>query len=174
MELTSEIKSTEADAMANGKENALFYAMLNGQTVTETIQSSRGEFQIKFPKQDDLITISRIAACMRNGIPAVQFDNASEYEIQKVATLDVMVSSGPAWFNKIKKDADFSWGDMPDANFADEIYAKAVTFRQRVQATLRGVEGSSDNETSGENAGGVPSNVGDGLFSGTSGSAKRN
>jgi len=178
MELTKEIddeQGKEAEAVLDDKRNKLFYAMLNGQTATETIKTSRGEFIVKFPKQKDIITIGRIAAFMRNGIPATNFDAASEYEIQKVAVLDVMVSSGPAWFESAKKkNKSFSWRDVPDANFVDEVYAKALQFRQGIQADIAGDKEAAPEKTDGENAGGVPSDVGNGLFQGVAGSANGN
>jgi hypothetical protein len=172
MELVDDIESAGIESAA-GKEDSLFFAMLNGKTITETISTSRGEFTLKFPKGDDMVSISRIAALTRNGIPAACFDANAEYEIQKCAALDVIVTGGPEWFNKLKKKPDFSWGRvMPDANFADEVYAKAVLFRQRVQAKLSGVKENADNQPLEKDAGGVHSDVGDGVFSGVAGSSK--
>lgn len=179
MELTKDIDSNEQEKAAEtiasaDKRHELFYAMLNGQTVTDEIKTSRGEFFVRFPKQKDIISIGRIAAFMRSGIPAANFDAIAEYEIQKVATLDVMITSGPAWFENVKnKNKNFSWRDVPDARFADEVYAKALQFRQTVQADIAGNQEIASEKPNTENAGGVSANVGDGLFQGTSGSAKR-
>jgi hypothetical protein len=178
MELTKDIdnegQEKAAETAFDGKRDRLFYAMLNGQAVTDTVKTSRGDFIVKFPKQKDIISIGRIAAFMRNGIPAANFDAASEYEIQKVATLDVMVVSGPAWFeNAKKKNKNFSWRYVPDARFVDEAYAKALQFRQGIQEDIAGDQEAEPEKPNGENAGGVPSDVGDGVFSGASGSAKR-
>ena len=173
MKLVDDIDNDVAENQADEEKSKLFYAMLNGKTVSETITTSMGEFTVRFPKQADLISISRIAALMRNGLPTAHFDNSSEYEIQKCATLDVVVTGGPAWFeNAKKKNADFSWGDMPDAGFADEVYAKVIAFRQKVQARLRGVKESADREDSEKVAVGVPPDVGDGVFSGVAGSTE--
>jgi hypothetical protein len=104
---------------------------------------------------------------MRAGIPAANFDAGGDYEIQKCATLDVMVESGPSWFNQAKKkDQNFSWGNVPDAGFVDEVYAKALSFRQRVQTRLKGIEEAPNGGAAEEIPGGVPENVGDGVFSG--------
>jgi len=174
MEICEEIKHEKTEAISEQKQGDLFFAMLKGQTVQETVTTSRGEFIIKFPKQSDIIIIARMAAFMRAGISARDFDSAGEYEIQKVATLDLIVTSGPAWFNKAKENPDFSWRDMPDANFVDEVYAKALSFRQNIQAKLSGIAGDADNRIDKEVSGAVPSNVGDGLFSGVGGAVKRN
>ena len=176
-ELTEEIETSIQEAEADQhteKLGNIFYAMLNGQTVSETVKTSRGDFQVKFPKQKDIINIGRIAAFMRSGIPAANFDSASEYEIQKCATLDVMVSSGPAWFEKArKKDKNFSWRNVPDAHFVDEVYAQALQFRQGIQEKLAGNQKDVSEENAGEDAGGVSAPVGDGLYSGASSSASR-
>ena len=168
----NEVKSSESPL--DSKRDKYFYAMLNGETVTDTIKTSRGEFTAKFPQQKDVISIGRIAAYMRSGIPAANFDAASDYEIQKVATLDVMITSGPPWFeNARKKNKNFSWRDVPDARFVDEVYAKALQFRQGVQEDIEGDQENASESPAGEDAGGVPPDVGDGVFQGASGSAKR-
>ena len=175
MELTDDI-DTGNDVTVNPadeKMNKLFYAMLNGKTVSETIKTSRGEFTVKFPKQKDIISVGRIAAFMRGGLPASAFDAVSEYEIQKCATLDVMITGGPAWYeNARKKNKNFSWRDAPDAHFVNEVYAKALEFRQGVQNRLTGNRETAAENPDEENAVGVPSDVGDGVFSGVAGSAK--
>jgi hypothetical protein len=169
--LTEEIKGEETGALLDEKKTSLFFSLLNGQTVSETIKTSRGEFEVKYPKQKDIISIGRIAAFMRGGIPAANFDVSSEYEIQKCATLDVMVSGGPAWFEKAKKRGkNFSWRDVPDARFTDEVYAKALEFRQTIQEQLAGDQKPAAERTDGEDTGGVSSDVDDGLFSGINGS----
>jgi hypothetical protein len=171
--LTEEIKQDKSEPLPEEKKDDLFFAMLNGNTVEDTITTSRGDFVVKFPKQSDLITIARLAAFMRAGIPAGNFDSSGEYEIQKCATLDVIVDTGPAWFNKAKKAPNFSWRNMPDASFVDEVYAKALSFRQKVQAELRGIEGVADNGTPEEEAEAVPADVGGGVFSGIKNRIKR-
>jgi hypothetical protein len=173
MEITTEIKQEKVETFDDSKKGDLFFTLLNGNTVKETITTSRGAFVVKFPKQGDLITIARIAAFMRAGIPAGNFDSSGEYEIQKCATLDVIVDSGPAWFNKIKKDPNFSWRNMPDAGFVDEVYAKALSFRAAVQEELRGIKGDAVAGSAEEVSGSVPSDVGGGLFSGVASAIKR-
>ncbi len=173
MEYAEEIKQDKTETLSEEKKDVLFFNMLKGQTVKETVNTSKGDFVIKFPKQGDLITIARVAAFMRNGIPAANFDNSGEYEIQKCAALDVTVESGPAWFNKIKKDPNFSWRNMPDAHFVDEMYAKALSFRAAVQERLRGIQEDGPEDTVEEVSGGVSDDVDDGVFSGVAGKIKR-
>ena len=173
MELTDDIDNeVEEVAAADEKKNKLFFAMLSGKSITDTITTSRGDFIARFPKQKDIISIGRIAAFLRNGIPAVAFDAVSEYEIQKCATLDVMISSGPQWYEYAKKDKGFSWRNVPDAHFVDEVYAKALEFRQGIQNQLAGNQEIVPENADKENAVGVSADVGDGVFSGASSSAK--
>jgi hypothetical protein len=172
--VTDEINSEKTEtAMTEEKQGGIFFTMLSGKTVKETVSTSRGDFVVKFPKQNDMITIARLAAFMRAGIPAGNFDASGDYEIQKCATLDVIVDSGPAWYNKAKKNPDFSWRNMPDAYFVDEVYAKALSFRQTVQAELRGIEGVANTGDAKEAPESVPKDVGGGLFSGIAGTIKR-
>jgi hypothetical protein len=173
-EITDEVKTDEEEALPEEKKNDIFFALLNGKTVKDTVTTSRGDFVIKFPKQDDLLTIAKLSALMRSGIPAGNFDASGDYEIQKCATLDVTVVSGPAWFNKAKKDPKFSWRNMPDAGFVDEVYAKALSFRQEIQAELRGIAGNADSGTPEKVSESVSSDVGGGLFSGIASAIKKN
>jgi hypothetical protein len=170
--LTEEINRDEENSAPDDKRSNLFFAMLNGQTVSEAISTSRGEFEIKYPKQKDIISIGRIAAYMRGGIPAVNFDAAADYEIQKCATLDVMVAGGPAWFENAKKrDKNFSWRNVPDAHFVDEVYAKALEFRRTIQGKLAENQKPVPAGVDEESSGGVPADVGDGLFQGVTSTA---
>jgi hypothetical protein len=170
MEIVDEINLEEKEKFFEEVNGDLFYAMLNGKTVRETVATLRGEFVIKFPKQKDVIAIARLTAFSRSGIPAGNFDAAGDYEIQKCATLDITVESGPPWFNKLKNSPDFTWRNMPDAGFVDEVYAKALFFRQKVQAEISGNKVPSDSGTSEPVSGGVPADVGGDVFSGASSS----
>lgn len=173
MPLTEEIGDGN-EKLPEEQERDMFFAMLEGRTWEDFIETSRGKFKVKYPKQKDLITIGRIAAFMRGGIPAAQFDESTEYEIQKCAALDVIVSGGPAWYEKAKKrDKNFSWRNVPDAHFVDEVYAKAQQFRQKVQEQLAGHKMPVAEEAAGEVSGGISSDVDNGLFEGVSSSAQR-
>jgi hypothetical protein len=173
VEFTDEIKSDKTEPISEQKKDDYFFTMLSGKTVKEMISTTKGDFEVKFPKQNDLITIARLSAFMRAGMPAGSFDASGEYEILKCATLDTIIDNGPPWFNKIKKDPDFSWRNMPDANFVDEVYAKALSFRKRVQAKLRGDKEVITAETPEKASGNVSADVGDGVFQGVAASTKR-
>lgn len=165
MELTKEIE--RKDELDEVKQGELFYELLLGQTVKETLKTTRGEFVAKFPKQRDILAVDRRVALMRGGVAAENFDAAGNFNLQKVAFLDVVIESGPTWFNKLKsREGGFSWGDMPDVNFVDEVYLKAWTFRSEVQKRLAEHEGKADSNVPDEK--GVSKTVGDGVFSGVS------
>lgn len=170
MEIAEEIKDNR-EVYSDEKQNDIFYTLLSGKTVTEKIKTSRGEFIVKFPKQKDIIAIDRRIAYMRGGIAAESFDVIANFNLQKVATLDVCIESGPKWFDNLKSNNDsFSWGDMPDVNFVDEVYAKAYEFRLNVQKKLRANEKkTADRLSDGKN---VPADVGNDLFSGIAATAK--
>lgn len=170
MEITEEIKNQ--DVFDDKRQEDIFYALLNGKTVKETIETSRGKFVVKFPKQKDLLAIDRRVAIMRGGIPAANFDENANFNLQKVAFLDVVVESGENWFNKLKENNNFSWGDMPDVDFIDEVYIKAWTFRSEVQDKFKRNEGKPDSGTVVSED--VQDSVGDGLFSGVAASTKGN
>ncbi|MDR0475754.1 MAG: hypothetical protein LBH43_19050 [Treponema sp.] len=174
MELCDEISLEENEVLPDEKVDDVFFSMMGGKTVTDTIKTSRGDFEVKYPKQKDIIRIAHFAAFMRGGMPSSVFDDSGNYEIQKCATLDVVITSGPAWFeNAKKKNKNFSWRDVPDAHFVDEVYAKALQFRQTVQERFAENKEVVPGKTDEADAGGVPADVGDGLFSGVAGSVKR-
>mgnify|MGYP000912189949 FL=1 len=169
MELTDEIEQQEV--FDEAKQEDIFYSLLNGKTVKETIETSRGKFVVKFPKQKDLLAVDRRVAYMRSGIPAMNFDEAANFALQQVAYLDVVVESGEAWFNNLKKNKNFTWGDMPDVDFVNEVYVKAWSFRNQVQ-TLFTENEANTNRAAAEQAN-IPEAVGDGLFSDVAGSTQR-
>lgn len=172
MEITEEIKTEETlKAFNDNKQNDLFFTLLSGRTIKETITTTRGKFVVKFPKQKDLLFVDRRTAAMRGGIPAENFDTAANYAMQKIAFLDTVIVSGEDWYNNIKKsNKSFSWGDMPDADFVDEVYVKAWSFRCSVQDDLKRNERKADSGLS-DNAS-VQSDVDNGLFSDVASSDK--
>lgn len=171
MDFIDEVKAKD-DVMSEEKQKDIFFTLLNGKDVTEEIETSRGKFTVRFPKQKDLIAIERRIAYMRGGIAASCFSESANYALEKVAYLDICVIGGDAWFENLKKKDSFSWGDMPDTNFVDEVFVKAWTFRAKVQADFASNERKADTAASDESD--VSEDVDNGLFSGVAASAKRN
>ena len=119
----------------NETENVnMFNSIVMGKDVTENIKTSRGDFKIKYPRARDIQQIGRLQALRLNGIPIDCFDKNILALIQEVATLDVIVLEGPAWYeNARKENVNFSWADIPSQSFIQEVYAKAYEFRIKVQ-----------------------------------------
>ena len=170
MNIIDEVKAKD-DVMSEEKQKDIFFTLLNGKDVTEEIETSRGKFTVRFPKQKDLIAIERRIAFMRGGIAASCFSETANYALEKVAYLDICVIGGEPWFENLKKKNSFSWGDMPDTNFVDEVFVKAWTFRAKVQEDFVRDERKADTTASDESN--VSEDVGNGLFSGVAASAKR-
>lgn len=164
MNLTEEIKTEENDM----KGEDLFYTLLTGKTIEDTITTSRGKFTVKYPKQKDLMFIDRKVAILRGGVPAACFDAESTFTLQKIAFLDTVIVSGDPWFEAVKKkNPNFSWGEVPDINFVNEVYVKAWTFRNEIQRKFESAsqQGSDGNSVSTD----VSAPVADGVFKGITG-----
>ena len=159
-------KIEKKDDELNEEElNDLFYQLARGKDITEEIETSRGKFTVKYPKQKDLIAAGRKAAFKRNGFSSNALDFNSEQIIQKTSLLDIIVISGPAWYENIKKNnKSFGWEEMPDASFIDEVFAKAYMFRNKVQEQFVIKDETRDsNGTGNEN---ISDTVQEGLFDG--------
>ncbi len=165
MEFTKEISQDNPLQGVEMNEDDIFYKLLTGETVQETIHTSRGDFVVKYPKQKDVMYIDRRVAAMRGGLPAESFDAAANFNMQKIAFLDVVIVSGDKWFESVKKkNGSFSWAEVPDVNFIDEVYTKAWLFRTSVQEKFQKKDKSADTRPS--DGSDVQPSVGNGLFDG--------
>lgn len=132
-----EIK-TEEETISNEDNLNLFNSIVMGKDVTEIIHTSRGDFKIKYPRLKDLETIGRKTAYKTNGIPASCFDQNTFNLIQQISALDVLIIDGPAWFENAKRNKPtFSFGDIPDQEFLQEVYTLVYKFRFEVQEKIR-------------------------------------
>ena len=115
----------------------MFNSIVMGKDVTEKIKTSRGEFKVKYPRARDIQAIGRLQAYRLNGVSTECFDKNVLAFIQQVATLDVLVLEGPAWYENAKKEnINFSWLDIPSQSFIMEVYAALYTFRLKVQKLI--------------------------------------
>ena len=115
----------------------MFNSIVMGKDVTEKIKTSRGDFKVKYPRARDIQQIGRLQALRLNGIPFECFDRNALALIQEIATLDVVVLEGPAWYENAKKEnANFSWADIPIQSYIQEVYALAYEFRLKVPKLL--------------------------------------
>lgn len=131
------IEKNKEDLTAEQKTN-LFNSIVMGKDVTEIIKTSRGDFKVKFPRMNDVQRIGRLQALRLNSIPAECFDPNVLALIQQIATLDVLVLEGPAWYENAKKESkgNFSWADIPLQSFVQEVYSATYGFRLKVQSLL--------------------------------------
>ena len=145
----------------------MFNSIVMGKDVTEKIKTSRGDFKIKYPRARDLQQIGRLQALRLNGIPFECFDRNALALIQEVATLDVVVLEGPAWYENAKKEnVNFSWADIPVQSYIQEVYAKAYEFRLKVQKLLESNDKNGNTEM--DSVSDVEDNGSPGLFDGLS------
>lgn len=143
----------------------MFNSIVMGKDVTETIKTSRGDFKVKYPRARDIQQIGRLQALRLNGIPFECFDRNALALIQEVATLDVVVLEGPAWYENAKKEnVNFSWADVPIQSYIQEVYAKAYEFRLKVQKLLELDNKTGNSEM--DSVSDVKDNGGPGLFDG--------
>ena len=139
-----EAKTPELEAT---KAVDMFNSIVLGKEVTEKIKTSRGEFKVKYPRARDIQQIGRLQALRLNGIPIECFDRNVLALIQEIATLDVVVLEGPAWYENAKKEnTNFSWADIPSQSYIQEVYALAYDFRVKVQRIIEsdGKDGNSE------------------------------
>jgi len=165
MKVVDHIESSEQVEKLTGEQrDDLFTQLLTGKDVIETINTSRGDFQVKYPKVGDIITIGKIAAYRCGG----KLDTDTEMLNVFAATLDTIVVSGPKWFEDAKaKNKNFSFLEVPSRVFLMELYGKAYTFREEIEQRLNPPEGSTDKSIPAE--AGNDGAVGGGAFTGLSG-----
>ena len=145
----------------------MFNSIVMGKDVTEKIKTSRGDFKVKYPRARDLQQIGRLQALRLNGIPFECFDRNALALIQEIATLDVVVLEGPAWYENAKKEnVNFSWADIPIQSYIQEVYAKAYEFRLKVQKLLESNDKNGNSEM--DSVSDVEDNGSPGLFDGLS------
>lgn len=158
------------EKLGEQEKEDLFISLLTGNDATSEVETSYGNFTVKFPKQKDRIAIGRLMSINRGGLPQTSFDVTTENRNLICSTLNVLVTKVPPVFEKVKKEKpNWSFEEVPDEKFLIELYQKVCTFRDEVQKRFD-TEGKreSDNISAGE---GVAGNVESGLFDGIQGGA---
>jgi hypothetical protein len=137
--------SEQIEKFTENQREALFNRLVMGKDATEEAETSRGIFIFKYPKSKDLLAIGRIMSLRRNYKPAESFDPETEMINTMASTLDVVVVSGPKWFEDAKKaNLNFSFLEVPGRAFLAELYGKAYSFREKVESRFNQTEGSAD------------------------------
>jgi hypothetical protein len=127
----------KVEKLTEEEKDDFFTKMVMGKDVTDEIETSRGMFTVKYPKPKDMIAIGKIAAYRRNYKPVEAFDVSSENDNIMTATLDVVVVSGPEWYENAKKiNKFFSFLEVPSRKFLTEFYGKVYSFREQVEKCL--------------------------------------
>lgn len=158
---------TKKEELNEGQKTDLFNSIVMGKDATEVIKTSRGEFKVKFPRARDIQQIGRLQAYRLNGIPAECFDKNVLFLSQEIATLDVVVIEGPAWYENAKKEnTNFSWLDIPSQSFIQEVYSLAYEFRLKVQKLFESDVKDRNKEL--DSVSDVEDDGGTGLFDGIS------
>lgn len=168
MEITENLDKKE-EVFEKEKADDFFMQLVRGKDITEVIETKRGKFTVKYPKQKDILAIGRLVARNHIGIPAECFDRNTETKIQVISTLEVIVVDGPDWWKNAKKENNnWNWGYVPDETFLNELYLKAYEFRRKVEEHFNRVEEKEPVGVSTES--GNEHSVDFGLFEGLSGS----
>jgi hypothetical protein len=137
------------EKLTEEKKDDLFTDMIMGKDVTDEVETSRGKFKVKYPRAADIITIGNLTAFRRNYKPIESFDAETEMVNVMASTLDVVVVSGPPWFEEAKKtNQKFSFLEVPSREFLAELYSKAYSFRGEVEQRLGVGKGSANKRVS--------------------------
>jgi len=152
MEVVNRVETQErVEKLTEEQKDDLFTKLITGKDVIETVNTKRGKFKIKYPRPTDLVTIGKLAAQRRNFKPAEAFDAETDMIIFMSSTLDVVVLSGPLWFEEAKtKNKNFSFMEVPNLAFISELYGEAYSFRAQVELLINPPEGSADKPISPE------------------------
>lgn len=129
----------EEQKLDEQQEETLFNKIVRGEDVTEQIKTSRGTFEIKYPRMADVERIGRLQAARRNEMAIGSFNFDAIDTINKIANLEVLTVRGPAWYENAKREKknDFSvWQNIPLKSFIDEVYTKTLDFCEKVRNNL--------------------------------------
>jgi hypothetical protein len=133
------------ERLTENQRDDLFVKLITGKDVTENVETSQGKFVVKYPKAIDILTIGKIAALRRNYKSIEGFDAETEMINMMASTLDVVVVSGPKWFEDARNAKEsFSFLEVPSREFLAELYGKAYSFREKVESRLNQTKGSAD------------------------------
>jgi hypothetical protein len=146
MKLVDRVETQErVEKLTEEEKDSFFTKMVMGQDVTEEVDTTKGRFTLKYPKTSDIVMIGKVAAFRRNYKPVECFDAETEMLNMMASTLDVVVVSGPKWYEDAKTmNKNFSFMEVPSRGFLAELYGKAYSFREKVELRLNPPEGPTD------------------------------
>ena len=166
MKVTDRVDNqNQIEKLTDEQRDDYFTKLVMGKDVTEEVNTSKGVFTIKYPIAKDLLAIGRVMSLRRNYRPPESFDAETEMINIMASTLDVVVLSGPKWFEEAKKaNLNFSFLEVPSRAFLAELYGKAYSFREQLEERFNSPEGSADKRISAKPGNDDP--VGGGTFEG--------
>lgn len=169
MKITEKVDKTQrVEKLTEEERDDFFTRLITGKDVTEEVETSKGIFIIKFPKVGDLLSIGRIAAVRRGHRPVEGFDAETEMLNMMASTLDVIVVSGPNWYeNAVKTNPNFTFLEVPSREFLAELFGKAYSFREKVEQRLKEGQKHPDKRVSSQKSADAP--VDGGIFGGLAG-----
>ena len=136
-------KESSTEVLSTEERNDVFTQLLMGNDATCEVETSKGTFTIKFPKQKDSLAIGRLMCINRGGLPVGSFDVETENRNLICSTLNILVVGAPDWFENAKqKNKNFSFEEVPDEEFLIELYQKACSFRKEVQESFKEKKGT--------------------------------
>jgi hypothetical protein len=139
------------EKLTEEKRDDFFTNLIMGKDVVEEVETSRGVFVLKYPTAADLISIGKVAAFRRNYKPVEAFDAETEMLITTTSTLDIVVVSGPKWFEDAKtKNKNFTFMEVPSREFIAELYGKAYSFREKIEQSFNTSKEPADKPISAE------------------------
>jgi hypothetical protein len=146
MKVVDRIDTPErVEKLTEEQRDDFFTRLVMGKDVTEEVETGKGVFTVKYPKSKDMLAIGRLMAFRRNFRPVEGFDSETEMVNVMASTLDVVVVSGPKWFEDAKKvNLNFSFLEVPSRAFLLELYGKAHSFREEVERRLNQTERPAD------------------------------
>jgi len=138
-------------------DQELFDKLVAGEQITETIETSRGTFEIKYPLGIDFVEINKRKAILRGSVAPEMFNRAEDLDLEAYATLDQVVVTSPDWWKKLKSSIH-----CPDQKLITDLYRRYLRHYEKVQQSIS-TPGPDDGKGKTQDDDKV---VGDGPFSG--------
>lgn len=103
-------------------------SILDGDRITETVKTKRGDFVIAYPLPHDLRLIDVEVAKRLEGQPQDSFSRAQVTSFRCYATLDYIIVENPEWWDKLNSSED-----CPDDELVTSLYRRYLRFYEKIQ-----------------------------------------
>lgn len=111
------------------KGNEIFEKLLNGEDVTDQVETERGVFTIKYPTNEDDLEIARVKSRMLKDIDLEKTDTETLILIEAQACIDVCLVGFPDWWKGSEK--------CPDKFLLGVLYRGFLWHTQEIRKLLR-------------------------------------